>query len=237
MLDKRHFPMRTEPPSQSFLNQDYDCHCHILPGLDDGAKDLQESLFLAGWLASHGFREAVCTSHSTRLYQNTAEMVEAAVESLQRELDAHGIALTLIPSLEYRLVPEVWPHTRLLPWKGNHILVELPLKKPEKMGPLVPEEEIRKLIENGYQPVLAHPERYLWSTPDDYRRWHDAGAVFQLNLGALEGFYGGPAQNRARWLRENGFYSFLGSDLHSVQYADAFDRLAAFPASSSICNH
>ena len=69
MLDKRHFPMRTEPPSQSFLNQDYDCHCHILPGLDDGAKDLQESLFLAGWLADHGYQEAVCTLHSTRLYR------------------------------------------------------------------------------------------------------------------------------------------------------------------------
>ena len=215
--------MRPEPP---FINKDYDCHCHILPGLDDGARDLEESLFLAGWLASHGFREAVCTSHSTRLYQNTAETVEAAVESLQRELDTRGIALTLIPSLEYRLVPEVWPHARLLPWKGNHILVELPLKRPEKMGLLVPEEEIRKLIENGYQPVLAHPERYLWSTPDDYRRWHDAGAAFQQNMGALEGFYGGPAQNRARWLREKGFYSFLGSDLHSVQYAEAFDRLA-----------
>ena len=121
------------------------------------------------------------------------------------------------------LVPEVWPHKRLLPWKGNHILVELPLNKPEKMGHLVPEEEICKLAGSGYQPVLAHPERYLWSTLDDYRRWHDAGAAFQQNLGSTEGFYGGPAQNRALWLRENGFYSFLGSDLHSVLYTKSFD--------------
>lgn len=217
--------MRPEPPSIAFLNKDYDCHCHILPGLDDGAQDLEESLFLAGWLAGHGYREAVCTSHSTRLYPNTAETVEAAVESLQRELDARDIALTLIPSLEYRLVPEVWPHGRLLPWKGNHILVELPLKNPDKMGPLVPEEEIRQLAESGYQPVLAHPERYLWSSQDDYRRWHAAGAAFQLNLCALEGFYGSPVRNRAQWLQENGFYSFLGTDLHNVQYAEAFDRL------------
>ena len=69
---------------------DYDCHCHILPGLDDGAADLEESLFLCRWLASHGYREAVCTSHSTRLYPNTEGEVEAAVTVLQRELDREG---------------------------------------------------------------------------------------------------------------------------------------------------
>ena len=219
--------MRPDPPSIDFLNKDYDCHCHILPGLDDGARDIEESLYLAGWIAGHGYREAVCTSHSTRLHPNTAEIVEAAAAALQRKLDTHGIALKLIPSLEYRLIPEVWPHERLLPWKGNHILVELPLRTPEKMGAIVPEEEIRKLVGMGYRPVLAHPERYLWSTVDDYYRWKDAGAAFQQNLGAAEGFYGSPAQNRARWLHGNGFYSFLGTDLHNREYAEYFDRILA----------
>lgn len=204
---------------------EYDCHCHILPGMDDGAADLEESLFLCRWLASHGYKEAVCTSHSTRLYPNTEDAVEAATSVLQRELDRAGIALRLIPSLEYRLIPQTWPRQRLLPWKGNHILVELSLRTPEKMYPLVPEDEIRKLEEAGYQPVLAHPERYLWASLADYDRWRAAGAVFQRNLGSLQGFYGEPAMERAKYLYDEGYYSFLGTDLHNRRYADFFNTL------------
>ena len=203
---------------------DYECHCHILPGLDDGAADLEESLYLCRWLVGRGFGEAVCTSHCNRLYRNTEEGVELAVAVLQRELDGEGIPLRLIPSLEYRLVPEAWPRPRLLPWKGNHILIELPLRSPEKMGPIVPEVEIRKLVEAGYQPVLAHPERYLWASPTDYARWREAGVVFQRNLGTLEGFYGDPVRLRARYLLDTGAYSFLGSDLHNRRYAEFFDK-------------
>ena len=204
----------------------YDCHCHVLPGLDDGAADLEESLFLCRWLVRRGYEEAVCTSHCNRLYPNTEEGVEAAASALQWELDRKGIPLRLIPSLEYRLVPATWPRQRLLPWKGNHILIELPLKTPEKMGSIVPEEEIRKLVEAGYQPVLAHPERYLWASLADYARWRDAGTAFQRNMGALEGFYGGPAQLRARHLLKAGCYTVLGTDLHNRRYANFFDTVA-----------
>ena len=205
----------------------YDCHCHILPGLDDGAADLEESLFLCRWLVAHGYQEAVCTSHSTALYRNTEDGVAQAVADLQQVLDHKGIPLRLTPSLEYRLVPETWPRQRLLPWKGNHVLIELRLKKPEKMGSIVPADEIRKLVEAGYQPLLAHPERYLWATPGDYERWHEAGAAFQRNLGAAEGFYGSPARERAIYLMEKGYYSFLGTDLHNRRYASFFDSILA----------
>ena len=147
-----------------------DCHCHILPGLDDGAADLEESLFLCRWFVRHSYTEVVCTSHRTRLYPNTAETVEQAVAALQQVLDREGVPLHLIPSLEYRLIPETWRPERLLPWQGNHLLVELPLKKPEKMGNLVPEDEIRRLVEEGYQPVLAHPERYRYMDMGDYKK-------------------------------------------------------------------
>ena len=202
-----------------------DCHCHILPGLDDGAADLEESLYLCRWFVAHGYTEVVCTSHRTRKYPNSAETVEQSVAALQQELDRLGIALHLIPSLEYRLIPETWRPERLLPWQGNHLLIELPLRKPEKMGSIVPENEIRQLIADGYQPVLAHPERYLWASPADYERWHDAGALFQRNMGAVEGFYGSPVAERAGYLIEKGWYSILGSDLHNRRYADFFDSL------------
>ena len=213
---------------------EYDCHCHILPGLDDGAQTMDDALFLAGKLASYGFKRAVCTSHSTRLYRNTPSTVIPACERLQEALDLAGIGLELIPSMEYRLLPETWPEIRakgwLLPWEGNHILVELPISTPLKIGDIDPAAEIRSLMADGYQPVLAHPERYLWATLDDYRRWRSAGAAFQRNLASLEGFYGpGPAA-RARQLLNAGFYTFagttyLGTDTHNRRYTDAFDTV------------
>ena len=209
----------------------YDCHCHILPGLDDGAQTLEEAVFLAGKLASYGFKRAVCTSHSTRLYRNTPSTVIPACERLQEALVQAGIRLELVPSLEYRLLPETWPEIRekgwLLPWEGNHILIELPISNPRHLGNIDPAAEIRALLADGFQPVLAHPERYLWASEDDYRRWHDAGAAFQRNLASLEGFYGPAPAARARHLLDLNLnlYSFLGTDTHSRKYTDAFDLI------------
>lgn len=207
----------------------YDCHCHILPGLDDGAQTLEDSLYLARRLVAYGFERAVCTAHSSFLFRNVPATVLPACVHLQEELDKAGIPLQLIPSLEYRLIPETWPQIRrndwLLPWEGNHILVELPISHPEKMMDIDPVEEIRKLIADGYQPVLAHPERYEWATKDFYRMLFDAGAAFQRNLGSIEGLYGPDPADRALWLLKEGFYSFLGTDTHNRKYTDQFDKI------------
>ena len=210
------------------MKVDCDCHCHILPGLDDGAQTLEDSVFLAGKLVQWGYETAVCTSHSSFLYHNTPFTVTEACYRLQDELDARGIALKLVPSMEYRLIPERWPEVLakdwILPWEGNHILVELPIHDPAKVGGIVPADEIRALVADGLQPVLAHPERYLYLTMDDYKALKDAGAQFQRNLGTLEGMYGEAVSVRAQALQAEGMYEWVGSDLHSKKYADFFDQ-------------
>ena len=205
-----------------------DCHCHILPGLDDGAQTLEDAVFLASKLAGWGYKRAVCTPHSTNKYRNNPATVEVACERLREELDRQGIALELVPSMEYRFVPETWPTVResgwLLPWEGNHILVELPIHDPAKVGDIVPVAEIRWLVSEGFQPVLAHPERYLWLSLDDCRAFKNAGAQHQRNLGTLEGMYGEAVRKRAEALDADGMYEWIGSDLHSRKYADFFDQ-------------
>ena len=185
-----------------------DCYCHILPGLDDGAQTLEESVFLAGKLASWGYERVVCTSHSSFLYRNTPKTVTSACELLRQELLSRGISLELVPSMEYRLIPETWLDVRengwLLPWEGNHILVELPIREPEKIGHIVPTAEIRWLVSEGFQPVLAHPERYLYLSMEDYHVLKDAGAQFQRNMGTLEGMYGNEVKARAENVRMAG---------------------------------
>ena len=204
-----------------------DCHCHILPGLDDGATCVAESAILARHQVKWGFRKAVCTSHRVRKYPNTPDDVRMACDLLREELSKQGIALELEPSMEYRLIPETWPATLekgwLLPWEGNHILIELPIHNASKIGDIVPEDEIKRLLDMGYQPVLAHPERYLYLDMERYLSLKEAGALFQRNIGAIEGLYGEAVSVRAEALLSEGMYDQLGSDLHNERYAAFFD--------------
>lgn len=205
-----------------------DCHSHILPGLDDGAQTLEESVFLAGKLAEWGYRRVICTSHSTFKYRNTPATVMVACDQLRAELERQGIDLELVPSMEYRLIPETWPAIRengwLLPWEGNHILVELPIHDPDKIGDIIPLAEIRQLLDEGYQPVLAHPERYLYLQMEDYLSFKKEGCQLQRNLGTLEGMYGEAVMRRAESLEAENMYDWIGSDLHSRKYAAFFEK-------------
>ena len=204
-----------------------DCHCHILPLLDDGATCLQDSVLLARYQVKWGFRKAVCTSHRTRLYPNEPETVVRACQGLQEELIRREIPLELTPSMEYRLIPETWPEVLekgwLLPWEGKHILLELPISRPAQMGNIVPEDEIKRLLDMGYQPVLAHPERYLYLTLERYHSLQEAGALFQRNIGSLEGLYGEAVSVRAEALLAENLYDLQGTDLHNERYARFFD--------------
>ena len=205
-----------------------DCHCHILPGLDDGAQTMEDAVFLAEKLAGWGYQRVVCTPHCSSKYRNTPAAVRSACDRLLDELARRGIDLELVPSMEYRFIPETWPAVRqsgwLLPWEGNHILVELPIHDQTKIGNILPVAEIRWLVSEGLQPVLAHPERYLYLTMREYHAFKEAGAQFQRNLGTLEGMYGDAVRERAEALDNAGMYEWIGSDLHSRKYAEFFDR-------------
>lgn len=209
------------------INPKTDCHCHILPGLDDGAGSLEESVALASRQVSWGFRKAVCTSHRVGKYPNVPDVVITTCQMLQEELHKREIPLELTPSMEYRLIPETWPETLekgwLLPWEGNHILIELPIHKASRIGNIVPEDEIKRLLDMGYQPILAHPERYLYLTMERYHSLKDAGVLFQRNVGSLEGLYGEAVSARCEALLAEGMYEVIGTDLHNERYADFFD--------------
>jgi len=204
-----------------------DCHCHILPGLDDGAGSLEESVALALRQVSWGFRRAVCTSHRVGKYPNVPEVVISTCQMLQEALHKRNIPLELTPSMEYRLIPETWPETLekswLLPWEGNHILIELPIHKASRIGNIVPEDEIKRLLDMGYQPVLAHPERYLYLDMERYHSLKGVGVLFQRNVGSLEGLYGEAVSVRCEALLAEGLFDVIGTDLHNERYADFFD--------------
>jgi tyrosine-protein phosphatase YwqE len=206
-----------------------DCHCHILPEIDDGATSVEVSADLARRQVAWGFERAVCTSHRTRLYPNTPDRVNRACDRVREALAVRNIPLELVPSMEYRLIPETWPETLqkgwLLPWEGRHLLIELPISNRFKVGNIVPLDEVKRLLDMDYQPVLAHPERYLYLTMEDYMGFKEAGCLFQRNAGSLEGLYGEEVIVRARSLAEAGLYDLFGTDLHNERYAHFFDQI------------
>ena len=115
-----------------------DYHCHILPGLDDGAQNIEEAVFLCRKLVEWGYERAICTPHSSYRYRNNPSTVLPAYTTLLNALEKEGVVLQLFPSMEYRIIPEVWPIDRLLlePWDGNHILIEFPIKSGSHSGTL-----------------------------------------------------------------------------------------------------
>ena len=201
-----------------------DFHSHILPSLDDGAKNLADSIMLAKALKSWGFERVTCTPHITSQYRNTPETIRPAFELLQEALEKEKVNLELKLSAEYRLVPETWPDVLkndwLMPIEDKYILMELPISKPHEMGDIKPLEEFKRILSMGLTPLLPHPERYLYLSHDDLLRFVDAGAVIQSNYGSLAGLYGEDVRRNVLSLQNESLISYYGTDLHNAHYVE-----------------
>lgn len=199
-----------------------DIHSHILPGIDDGARTLEESVQLATEMAGWGFERITCTPHITKKFRNTQEIIREKFDILHEALTDKGLNTELRMSAEYRLNPETWPEIlksgKFMPIEEKYILMELPINEPSDMGDLVPLEEFRKVISLGLTPILPHPERYFYLEHDDVLRFVDEGVRIQSNYGSLAGVYGEIVRERTESLISEGIVSFLASDMHNMQY-------------------
>lgn len=203
------------------LFYDTEVHCHILPGIDDGSPDVETSVALVAQLQSWGIRRIITTSHVTEsTFENTPETIGAAYDRLRKALDDRGIEVEIHTSAEYRMDENFLNQLkdgRLMPFPGNYLLIENSFFQPFW--------EIRELIFDlqlkGYNPVLAHPERYMYyhSTPQIYKELHDQGCLFQVNLLSLSGYYYPEVKEMAWKLLDQGLVDMIGSDMHHMQHA------------------
>ena len=199
-----------------------DFHSHILPGLDDGATDLENSIELAVAMHRWGFERITCTPHITNKFRNTPETIRPAFELLQQALETKGIDVELRMSAEYRLVPETWPEVLEQNWiwpiEDKFLLMELPIFNPEDIKDIKPIEEFKKVISMGLIPLLPHPERYLYLSRRDLMSFLEAGVQIQSNYGSLAGLYGDTVEQNVRNLAEEGLVSYWGTDMHNLHY-------------------
>lgn len=199
-----------------------DFHSHILPGLDDGATDMENALQLVSAMKSWGFERITCTPHITNKFRNTPDTIRPVFESLQEEIDKKGTDIELRMSAEYRLVPETWPEVLeknwLMPIEDRFIIMELPIFNPEDIGNIKPLDEFRKIISLGLTPILPHPERYFYLSRRDLMSFIEAGVKIQSNYGSLAGLYGDTAEQNVRNLIDEGLVSYYGTDMHNLHY-------------------
>lgn len=199
-----------------------DFHSHILPGLDDGATDIENAIELVSAMKSWGFERVTCTPHITNKFRNTPETIRPAYELLQEEIDKRNIGLEIRMSAEYRLVPETWPEVLeknwLMPIEDKYIIMELPIFNPEDIKDLKPLDEFRKVISMGLIPLLPHPERYFYLSRKELMSFLEAGVRIQCNYGSLAGLYGETAEQNARSLVEEGLVYCYGTDMHNTHY-------------------
>lgn len=200
-----------------------DVHSHFIPGIDDGAQTLEQSIALLTAMRELGYRKVITTPHSMADgYRNTPEIILGGLAKLRDEVARIGLDIEVEAAAEYYLDHELErkvAERSVLTFGDNLLLFELPfISEPAILGTVVFQMQTM-----GYRPVLAHPERYgFWY--NDFSKYEDLksrGVLFQLNTVALAGAYGPQAKQIAERLIDAGFYELLGSDCHHMGHIEA----------------
>ena len=204
-----------------------DLHSHLIPGIDDGVKTLEESISIIKGLKDLGFKKIITTPHiMSHRFPNTKEIILDGCEKVKEELSRQNIDIKLEASAEYYFDEhflELIEKDDLLHFgKEKYVLFELSYTSK----PFGLEQTIFNLLSKGYRPILAHPERYSFfnSNFSKYDKLKNSGVRFQINLNSLVGFYGKKPKAAAKYLSDNALVDFVGSDIHSQRYLDSFSK-------------
>ena len=193
-----------------------DIHNHLLPGVDDGSKSVNQSLEMLDLYADLGVKKIISTPHIYKdLYPNTKNTIEDAFDLLEKALHdqsakLHGFAAEYL--VDEFFMAEVSAQTPLLTCFDRHILIEIPFFDQLKRL----NEALFSLQNQGYAPILAHPERYAaLQSIEEVEALKQKGAKMQLNALSLLGFYGPEAQKKGSLWLKKGLFDLIGTDAHN----------------------
>ena len=200
-----------------------DRHTHILFGVDDGVKTLDDALAVLAVEEAAGISDVWCTPHVMEDIPNTTNVLKERFLLLKA---AYKGKVRLHLAAEYMIDPlleERLQNRDLLTMEDNILLVET----STVAGPIGLHGIMADMMKAGYRPLLAHPERYRYLKDEDYEKMHEAGVRFQLNFPSLLGYYGDTVKARAEWILKQGWYDAFGSDCHRIRaIEDLMDRKA-----------
>lgn len=203
-----------------------DIHSHVLPGIDDGAPDISHTTKLLEGLRKIGFTQCIATPHTLpEIWDNTTIGIKDNFQSTKQILEEPNQTMLYHVASEY-MVNETFlerlQSEPLLTIKDNIVLIEMSYMNP----PLALKEIIFQIQLKGYQPLLAHPERYLFYHQNTkmYKTLKDLDVKFQLNLLSSVGYYGSSVAKVADFLLKENMIDFVGTDVHHMKHLSSFEN-------------
>ncbi|WP_295650550.1 CpsB/CapC family capsule biosynthesis tyrosine phosphatase [uncultured Mucilaginibacter sp.] len=207
-----------------------DMHSHVLPGIDDGAQDVSQSIELIRAMMDVGIRKIIATPHiMADYYRNTPETINNALAVLKDELVKQGINIPVQAAAEYfcdeSFVAKLDKEKLLSFGEEDYLLFEFSfMTMPPDFN-----HTLRKMRDAGYQPILAHPERYGYFTVEKCAELRDSGCLMQVNTTSLTGYHGKEVKKFAEELIDELVVDFISSDMHHLKHAEAFKDALSLP--------
>ena len=216
------FHRRTKHNETDLHRLGADMHSHLIPGIDDGAPDMDTAVLMIKSMMKLGYHKLITTPHiQGEMYRNTPAVIKAGCQRVIERLAADKIQVDFSAAAEY-FVDEHFEEILksdepLLTIHGNLVLIEFSfIREPQEL-----KETLFKLQIKGYQPIIAHPERYLYFGA--HKSWYDdmkgIECLFQLNILSLCGYYGKGQEELAQYLIRKKYVNLIGTDLHNIRHA------------------
>lgn len=196
-----------------------DIHNHILPGIDDGAKTVEDSISLIKGFSEIGITSFLCTPHIMHnVYDNNPKTIKASYDTLSKELSSRSILDINLSYAAEHMIDDNFEHIleeeEVMPLGKDHLLVEMSYLQPSFNFDIA----VEKVKKKGIFPILAHPERYMYfhGKYGKYPSLKADGVLFQLNLLSLDAAsYGESVQKIAERLLKDDLIDYVGTDIHS----------------------
>ncbi len=208
-----------------------DMHSHLIPGIDDGAQDMDQTIAMLAKYESLGYKKVVTTPHiMTDSFPNNRDTILSGLEKVKNEIKKVGIEIEIEAAAEYyfdeTLMPKI-KNKELLTFGDNYVLVEFAFHSP----PQFLDQLFFELKTHGYRPVIAHFERYLYylGKIDKAEKWRSEGINIQINLNSLFGQYGPEVQKQAEKLIDEGQFDFVGTDCHRIEHLMILEKNLSSP--------
>ncbi|UOB17087.1 tyrosine-protein phosphatase [Abyssalbus ytuae] len=199
-----------------------DIHNHLLPGIDDGVNNSKHGIYIIKQLAEYGIENHIFTPHVMGdIYPNSSAKIENTLKNFKTQLNKQKLDnIHIKAAAEYMIDPyfdELIEKKDILTVHNNFVLIELSYFQ----APINLENSVYKIINSGYQPILAHPERYIFfhTNFSKYKLLKDMGCYFQINALSLSNYYGASVKKTALNLMENKMIDFLGTDIHHSHHS------------------
>ncbi len=223
------FKRKSSPELFPFHLLRTDMHSHLIPAVDDGSPGVEESLKLIKGLLGLGYEKLITSPHVMQdMYPNTPSTIGMGLDEIRRSWADVPLQAAAEYFLDDHVVDILNRNEKLLTIKDNYVLVEFSFISP----PLGVKDMIFELQMKGYQPILAHPERYTYfhRQPREYEQLKSAGCLFQSNILSFSGYYGGSVRDAAEYLVNHNLTDLLGTDLHHDRHLSSLQQLPFTPS-------